>query len=241
MQLAIETSSLVSSVALGDSKKLYGELTVQAGLTHSEQLVPHIDMLLAACGKKKQDLTSIAVSIGPGSFTGLRIGLATAKMMAFALQIPIVGISTMEVLAYQGMYADRLIAVHVDAQKKMVYEALYRFQGTTLEVVQEPVILPQEEALQKLLSRNEKVLFMGDGAILGEKRIIAAQEGAGVAAEDFCLAPPTLRIPRAGALLEAAKERTDQGLFDDVVTLVPFYMRKSEAEVLWEKRHGGEA
>ena len=241
MQLAIETSSLVSSVALGDSKKLWGELTVQAGLTHSEQLVPHIDMLLSACGKGKKDLTSISVSIGPGSFTGLRIGLATAKMMAFALQIPIVGVSTMEVLAYQSMYADRLLAVHVDAQKKVVYEALYRFSGKKLEVVQEPTILLQEEALAKLIERQEKVLFFGDGAVLGEKRIVLAQEGADLKAEDFCLAPPALHIPRAAALLEAAKDRTERGLFDDVVTLVPFYMRKSEAEVLWEKRHGGHA
>ena len=83
MWLGIETSSLVSSVALMDEHNLIGELTIQAGLTHSEQLIPHIDMLLRASQVKKNELKGIIVSIGPGSFTGLRIGMGTAKAIAY--------------------------------------------------------------------------------------------------------------------------------------------------------------
>ena len=99
MWLGIETSSLVSSVALMDEHNLIGELTIQAGLTHSEQLIPHIDMLLRASQVKKNELKGIIVSIGPGSFTGLRIGMGTAKAMAYALQIPLYGVMTMDSLA----------------------------------------------------------------------------------------------------------------------------------------------
>lgn len=100
MYLGIETSSAVSSVALMDTTKLVGELTVQAGLTHSEQLVPHIELLMQQSGVAKSDIEGIAVSIGPGSFTGLRIGLGTAKALAYAWQVPLLGVMTMDVLAH---------------------------------------------------------------------------------------------------------------------------------------------
>ena len=104
MWLGIETSSLVSSVALMDEHNLIGELTIQAGLTHSEQLIPHIDMLLRASQVKKNELKGIIVSIGPGSFTGLRIGMGTAKAMAYALQIPLLMLrKSMYMLVYIDM------------------------------------------------------------------------------------------------------------------------------------------
>lgn len=100
MYLGIETSSAVSSVAVMDDQRLIGELTVQAGLTHSEQLVPHIELLLKQSGVAKTALTGIAVSIGPGSFTGLRIGMGTAKALAYALNIPLLGVMTMDGIAH---------------------------------------------------------------------------------------------------------------------------------------------
>ena len=121
MWLGIETSSLVSSVALMDETNLIGELTIQAGLTHSEQLIPHIDMLLRASQVKKNELKGIIVSIGPGSFTGLRIGMGTAKAMAYALQIPLYGVMTMDSLAHNVSYTNRTICTVIDAQKKHVY------------------------------------------------------------------------------------------------------------------------
>lgn len=230
MYLSIETSSLVSSIALGTKTVLKGELTVQASLTHSEQLVPHINSLLEMCNVKKTDLKGIIVSIGPGSFTGLRIGLATAKSMAYGLQIPIVGVMTMKAMAYNAMYADRLIAVWIDAQKNNVYEALYRFTGEQLQEIQSPEVKDFDEALEYLASKEEDVLFIGDGAYYDKDEIEEHSEY-------FKVAPPAMAIPRAQSLLTAGIKRLERGEFDDVMSVVPYYIRKSEAEVLWEKKH----
>lgn len=231
MNLAIETSGLVSSVAVGNGNILKGELTIQGGLTHSEQLVPHISEVLQRSGVAKQDLTAIVVSVGPGSFTGLRIGLATAKAMAYGLQIPLVGVTTMEGLAYNAMYVERLVAVLLDAQKRNVYAALYRMKGTQLQEVVATHVDSLQNVLEDIKKYNEPVLFMGDGAGLAIEEISAYDES-------FAIAPATMVIPRAGALLMAAQSRIEQGKFDDPMTAVPLYLRRSEAEVLWEKRKG---
>ena len=121
MILGIETSSAIASVAVGNDKEIRSELIVQAGLTHSEQLVPHIETVLTTGKVKKSDITGIAVTIGPGSFTGLRIGLGTAKALAYAWNVPVVGVLTTDVLAQGFMYSNYRVCTVVDAQKKQVY------------------------------------------------------------------------------------------------------------------------
>ena len=138
MYLGIETSSAVSSVAVMDEQRFIGELTVQAGLTHSEQLVPHIDLLLKQSGVAKTALKGITVSIGPGSFTGLRIGMGTAKALAYALNIPLMGVMTMDGLAHNFWQFSGVLAVMVDAQKKNVYEGRYRWAAGQLVCEQAP-------------------------------------------------------------------------------------------------------
>ena len=163
MWLGIETSSLVSSVALMDEHNLIGELTIQAGLTHSEQLIPHIDMLLRASQVKKNELKGIIVSIGPGSFTGLRIGMGTAKAMAYALQIPLYGVMTMDSLARNVSYTNRTICTVIDAQKKHVYAGLYRYENNKLVCKEEPFVIAASDLLDKFRETKEEVLFLGDG------------------------------------------------------------------------------
>lgn len=231
MYLSIETSSLVSSIALGNEKVLKGEITIQASLTHSEQLVPHINELLKMCNITKKDLKGIIVSIGPGSFTGLRIGLATAKAMAYGLRIPIVGIMTMRAMAYNAMFADRLIAVWIDAQKNNIYQALYRWYGDKLEEVASPEVKDFDEALGELVARDEDILFMGDGAYYDRDEIEQTSPL-------FKVAPSAIAIPRGQSLLQAGIKRLNRGEFDDLMTIVPFYLRRSEAEVLWDKKYG---
>ena len=124
MILGIDTSTIVSSVALIDNNKVLAELNVQHKLTHSEMLMPNIDTLLKLGSVNKCDLTAIAVSIGPGSFTGLRIGLATAKALAYALKIPIVGVSSLEALSYNFILPLIYIIPLLDAQKGDCYTAL---------------------------------------------------------------------------------------------------------------------
>lgn len=232
MYLSIEASSLVSSVAVGTKDKLVGEITMQASLTHSEQLLVHIDRLLTMAEVDKKQLKGIVVSIGPGSFTGLRIGLGTAKAMAYGLGIPIVGIMTMEAMAYNVEGRKERIVIFIDAQKNNVYEAIYQWNDGTLHCLQEPTVKYIEDALEELSQSEEQTVFLGDGALL-EKEAIEAYEM-------FHLASPATLIPRSASLLQAGVKRFENDDVDQVMTLVPFYMRRSEAEVLWDKRHGKE-
>jgi len=129
MWLGIETSSVVSSVAVMNESQLLGEITIQAGLTHSD-----IQSLLEMTRVEKSDLKGIVVASGPGSFTGLRIGMGTAKAMAYALHIPLYGVMTMDGLARNIPYTTDTICTVIDAQKKHVYAALYAYDGERLQV-----------------------------------------------------------------------------------------------------------
>ena len=219
MWLGIETSSLVSSVALMDEHNLIGELTIQAGLTHSEQLVPHIDMLLRASQVERNELKGIVVSIGPGSFTGLRIGMGTAKAMAYALQIPLYGIMTMDSLVRNVSYTDRTICTVIDAQKKHVYAGIYQYEDNDLVCQEEPFVIPVSDLLDRGdgIKRIEKLLEDGD--------------------TNLTILDISQRIPKASSLLLASRKLIDGNEVSDPMDMVPYYIRRSEAEVLWEERH----
>ena len=118
-----------------NENQLLGEITIQAGLTHSEQLVPHIQSLLEMARVQKTDLKGIVVASGPGSFTGLRIGMGTAKAMAYALRIPLYGVMTMDSLARNIPYTTDIICTVIDAQKKHVYAALYTYEDSQLKMM----------------------------------------------------------------------------------------------------------
>lgn len=230
MWLGIETSSLVSSVALMDEHNLIGELTIQAGLTHSEQLIPHIDMLLRASQVKKNELKGIIVSIGPGSFTGLRIGMGTAKAMAYALQIPLYGVMTMDSLARNVSYTNRTICTVIDAQKKHVYAGIYQYEGNELVCKEEPFVIPASDLLDRFRANEDKVVFLGDGI----KRIQKLLEEKDT---NFTILDISQRIPKASSLLLASRKLIDANEVSDPMDMVPYYIRRSEAEVLWEERH----
>lgn len=237
MWLGIETSSLVSSLALLEGDTLLGELTMQAGLTHSEQLVPHIELLLDQAQVDKSDLTGIVVAIGPGSFTGLRIGMGTAKAMAYALHIPLYGAMTMDGMAYNVPYTDRLISVLIDAQKKNVYEARYRWEGNQLLRIQDPIVKAVVDLVQELEDQGQATLFLGDGIKRVQKlvtdRTSSVEEGVPL----FTIGPATVAIPRAGAMLLAARDFNGGLKPSDPMTMIPYYIRRSEAEVMWEDKH----
>lgn len=231
MYLAIETSSLVSSIAIEHDHILLGELTVQSGLTHSEQLVPHIQLLCEQVGIIPRQLDGIIVSIGPGSFTGLRIGMATAKSLAYALKKPLYGVMTMDGLAYNLLYTNQLISVVIDGQKKHVYEGLYRYEKGTLHCIQSPILKVASDVIDTYKDKNISVICIGDGI----RRI---QPFLSDDTPMITIAPNSIQIPRASSLFLAAKTRIDAHDSDDPMTMLPFYIKRSEAEVLWEAKHG---
>lgn len=230
MWLGIDTSSLVSSVALMDDSHILGELTIQAGLTHSEQLVPQIDMLLTASQVNKDMLQGIVVSMGPGSFTGLRIGMGTAKAMAYALHIPLYGVMTMDSLARNISYTDRTICTVIDAQKKHVYAAIYKYKDNELICEEQPFVVEAAKLVDLFKESKEQVLFLGDGV----KRIGKLLDES---IPNAIIVDIEQQIPKASSLLLSARILIDKGQVSNPMDMVPYYIRRSEAEVLWEERH----
>ena len=233
--VSLDTSSQVSSTAVLSEDRVAAELIMQGALTHSETLMPHIEAVLHMARVKKEELEGIAVSIGPGSFTGLRIGLAAAKMMAYALQIPLILVPTLEALAHHRICEGvRLVAV-MDAQKGNVYAQEFAWKadadGLVLHVVRPLAILPLTEVIVGFAGTAQPVLLLGDAM---QKRIDMPLP-AGVR-----LAPIHARMPRAACVGLAGLTRLRNGETADPMTAAPLYLRRSEAEVLWEKRYGAE-
>lgn len=228
--LALDTATLVSSVALATEDTLVAEITLQTKLTHSEVLMPHIAQILTMAQITKRQLSAIAVSIGPGSFTGLRIGLATAKTMAYALDIPVIGVPTLAALAYGCCLPGVIMAPLLDAQKGNVYTALYEWQDHDMLEVQAPHVLAFQDILEALRSKDKPVVVLGEGAVLFREEVRAA-------GGNIVLAPPHFIMPRAANVAIFGQQLMRQGYRDNLMTLEPLYIRRSEAEELWERRN----
>lgn len=163
MILAIDSSSLVASVALVGEDAIIAEYTVNLKKTHSQTLLPMIDEIFTMTGLDKKELKAIAVTGGPGSFTGLRIGAATAKGLALALNIPIINISTIDAMAYNYNHCNKLVCPIMDARRNQVYTGIYRCPEEELQIVVKPCALSIDELIDKLNELNEEVVFIGDG------------------------------------------------------------------------------
>ena len=231
--LSIDTSSQVSSVAVLSAERVAAEISMQGALTHSETLMPHIETALRMARVEKSELEGIAVSIGPGSFTGLRIGLASAKMMAYALHIPLIAVPTLEALAHHYICEGVRLVPMMDAQKGNVYAQEFMWEagldGLHLREKHALSILPLTEVIAGLENAEQPVILLGDA--MQKKTTLALPA-------NVRLAPIHARMPRAACVGLAALTRLARGEMDDPVTVVPLYLRRSEAEVLWEKRHG---
>lgn len=231
--LALDTATLVSSVALALPDKLVAELSLQAKKTHSELLMPHIGQIISIAGVEKKEIRAIAVSIGPGSFTGLRIGLATAKALAYALDIPIIGVPTLAAIANNCPVPGAMLSPLLDAQKGNVYQAIYTWDGGGLSEVEPPRVISLANALKNLENYGKPAVVMGEGAAMYREDILSFGGSVGIA-------EPHVAVPRAASSAMLAHRMLEQGILpQNVMNLEPLYIRRSEAEELWERRHGG--
>lgn len=228
MLLAIDTSSLVLSCALAEKDRIVAEWTVQKKLTHSEQLIPHMNLMLKEAGVAKSEVTALAVSVGPGSFTGLRIGLATAKIAAYIWKVPLVGVDTLEALAWNMAGSQAYILPLMDAQRGNVYTALYGAYSEMWKEAPEGVA-PIDDVIDAAVRHGGPIIAVGECADKYREQLTEA---------GILLAPPQNRCARAGSVAMAALQKLEKGSGDDPLTLLPNYIRRSEAEVLWEKSHG---
>lgn len=230
--LAIDTSSLVATVAVINEEKLLGEFTINSPMTHSQKLMPIIDQLLSSLELSMEDIDTIAASRGPGSFTGIRIGIATIKGLAHGRKIPIVGVSSLEGLAYNITYSKELICPIMDARRNQVYTGVYKWENHKLINIVEEAPLSINELMDKLKEREEKVIFLGDGLGRYKEDIIS---GLG---EKALFAPLYVNMQRASSIAQLALDKINNGESkpEDYLSIAPIYLRKSEAERQYEEK-----
>lgn len=226
LTLAIDTATKVCAIALCRNQEILAEYTVNMGMTHSEGLLPQIDQLLKRCGVDKKSIELLAVSMGPGSFTGLRIGLATAEAMAYSWHCNIHGVSTLKALAYNIPIEGVLLSPILDAQKGNYYQALYKWeQGKLIEL--EPVeVVNKERLLERIATYKNETLILGECLKLARLEL----------PQNIKLAPEGLRMPKGSSVALVANENFDQERDKNIFGLEPYYIRRSEAEELWEQR-----
>ena len=220
--LAVDTSTTSCSVAVADKDSLLAEATVVREQTHSKHLMDMVDKVVSFSGLTISELDGFAVTRGPGTFTGLRIGISTIKGLAVASGKPVVGISSLEALATQCTFASYLICPLIDARKGEVYFARYRFSGGVLKKVIGAGVLPPGDAVSNI---NEPSLFVGNGAKLYHD-IIAQKVG-----EQAYFALPWQNTIRALTVAQLSIGRFEKKDTDDIAMFVPQYIRKSDAEL----------
>lgn len=224
--LGIETATSILSLAIVDEGELFIDYTRCIGLRHSSELMPAIVRIIEENGLTIKDIDGLSVSLGPGSFTGLRIGLATAKGLAQALNIPLVGIGTLDGLASNLLFPNRIICPILDAPKAEVYTALYRTCEGTERLTEYLAISPQR--LIEMI--KEPTIFLGNGLKMYGDLIGEGLKGLAH------FAPPHLWIPRASNIARLGLKEIKEGRIDDLSSILPIYIRKPEAEIKWEER-----
>ncbi len=228
--LAIDTSTVVAAVALMDDEKLLGEYSINNKKTHSQKLMVMIDEILKDLDIKPSDIDVFAASIGPGSFTGLRIGVTTAKAMAYATNKPVVAVPTLDALAYNIVTSEFIICPILDARNSQVFTALYEVKDKRFERITEYMGIPVFELVQIIIQNNKKVIFTGDAIDL-HKDYFKSELG-----ENCEFAPLGNRLQRGASVAELALMMAKEGKFTSSFELVPFYLRKSQAERELEKK-----
>ncbi|MDE7432824.1 MAG: tRNA (adenosine(37)-N6)-threonylcarbamoyltransferase complex dimerization subunit type 1 TsaB [Lachnospiraceae bacterium] len=224
MILAIDSSSLVASVSLIDDTTIIAEYTINLKKTHSQTLLPMIDEIVSMTGIDKKEIEVIAVTDGPGSFTGLRIGAATAKGLAFALNIPIIGVSTIEAMAYNFNHCNKLICPIMDARRNQVYTGIYECQNEELTELMPPCAISVDELIDKIIRLEKEIIFIGDGIPVYQKYI---DENLKVT---HYFANNHLNRQKSSALGTLGIKYFRKGQFESADTFAPKYMRLSQAE-----------
>jgi tRNA threonylcarbamoyladenosine biosynthesis protein TsaB len=241
--LAIETSTMLGGIAVADdSSGLIAEVRLNVKSTHSERLITETDHVLRQSGLAVHDIDVFSVAIGPGSFTGLRIGLSTAKGFSYATGKPIVAVPTLEAFAWNFPYCRHPVCIMLDARKGEVYAALFQWEENRFVRLMGEVSVNVGKLMEKITSgipplpsaqaveegdREEKIVFAGEGALLYRDKIAA------ILGEKAAFASHEKMIPSPANVALIGIQKTLKGEFSEPVSLVPLYIRRSEAEIKW--------
>jgi tRNA threonylcarbamoyladenosine biosynthesis protein TsaB len=214
--LALDTATEKGSLALVAAEKVVMEYTLESQGTYLARLMPGVAALFTNAGKDLGELAAVAVSLGPGNFTGLRIGLATAKTLAWSLKCPLVAVPTMEVLAAQFPFHPHPIGVIMDAKRGEVFWGLFQCPADQPQRLEGPLRLPVADLAPRL---SVPLLLTGPGLEVHLESLTPHL------CPDIALAPPEMRLPRAPTLARLARYRLQQGLTANPAQLVPTYLR----------------
>lgn len=224
--LGLETSQYTASAAIVESGEVVGEFCVNLGPRKSEKFLPMIEELFRFAPIGKHELDGIAVTIGPGYFTALRVGLATAKALAFALGIPVVGVGTLDVLAHNLYYYPGLICSVIDVRRGDVFAAFYSNVGNGVVKQGEDRLLKPHELISMA---GNKTIFVGSVDAVKQGRQWGKEYG------NVEFAPGFLNIPSAVSCALIGEDRLIRNLTDNVMDLVPYYVKDAESNILREK------
>ncbi len=228
--LGIDSSGLVASAAIADEKNIIAEFTVNNKQTHSQTLLPMIEKVVDMSGIELEQIDAIAIAAGPGSFTGLRIGSATAKGIGLALKKPVVSVPTLEGLAYRVSVFDGIICPIMDARRNQVYTGIYKMDKGNLVCLSEQKAVDIHEIMEELEKYDEKVIFLGDGVEVQRETIEKEFK------KEYCFAPIHLSKQSAAAVAVLGDIYFNQGKAEEAAEHKPIYLRKSQAEREREER-----
>ena len=227
--LALETSAKAVSAAVSEDGKILASGYQDTGLTHSRTLMPIAEHILKNTGLSASDMDAIAVAAGPGSFTGIRIGVSAAKGLAFAVDKPTVGVSTLAAMARNVAFADGLVICAMDARRSQIYNALFEAKDGSLTRLTPDRAISLGELAVELKDDPRPKTVVGDGALLCHSFLLAN----GI---DCRLAPPHLRMQNAMSVALEAEAMATEGKFVSAQELEPVYLRPAQAERLRQKK-----
>jgi tRNA threonylcarbamoyladenosine biosynthesis protein TsaB len=228
--LGIETSSPQASVAIGSEQGIVASALISRGGAYNEFLLPAIRFCLDQSGLGFRNIGGVAVSLGPGLYTGMRVGVATAKALAQSLSVPIVGMASLDLLAFEVRYTPKTICATLDARRNEIFHAFYRSSPGGIQRMSEYRISRPEHLAVGLESRPEEVLLIGSGALIYRKEFedIAVVE----------LATMSQSFPDARALVELSLPRMYREEYDSLYDLKPLYLRQSAQRIKWDRIQG---
>ena len=229
--LGIETATDRVGCAIGSHEGVRALHEVTGGRRHAETLAPSIEFVCRQADVALSELGCIAVDIGPGLFTGMRVGIATAKAMAHALRIPVIGIASLDLLAFPLRHTDRMIVAVIDARRGEVYHARYRQAPGGLQRLSDPVVGTPEDLVGELVLRTDDLLLVGDGALRYRDHIATELPKA-------LFADSWLSYPSAAPLVQLAHAQALREQFVQPWELEPLYLRQPDAEINWMTRQG---
>jgi tRNA threonylcarbamoyladenosine biosynthesis protein TsaB len=228
--LGIETATLQAGCALGGHEGVLASAQSSKGKRHAENLAPAIRFICGQAQVSLDEIGLVAVDVGPGLFTGLRVGVATAKALAFALRVPMIGVSSLDLLAFPVRFSHRLIVATVDARRGELYYAFYRQVPGGVQRLSEHQLGTPDDLASELLASGEEVLLVGGGAQRHAEAFV------GLAKVE--LVAPGHASPSAEALVELAHARALREEFERPEAIEPIYLRRPDAEINWSTREG---